>query len=181
MTEQHSLALILKCTPYGEQDKIIMLFTPHLGKISAYAKASSFLQPLSLIETIIQTTKSDLFRIKDLKLLDSHLSLRETFPSLKASLQIADFTVRFFPERVEKPHIFALLTLYLQKMAALKKPENIFYSFFLKTLHIEGLIDVEELPSHLMPLALSRKWAEIDAIDLSEEEKSSILFLEQKF
>ena len=178
MEEQHTQALILKCTPYGENDRIATLFTPHLGKLSAYIKAAPFLQPLSLIEALIQPGKRDLYRLTEPRLVNGHLRLRDTFPCLKASMEIADFITRFFPEGIEKPHIFHLATAYFQKLPASKNPETFYFSFLLKTLHVEGLIDPGQIKEHLAPLIISRKWDEIDTLQLTTDEKEELLLLE---
>lgn len=177
MVDQHSLCLVLKCTPYGEKDQITQLFSPLLGRVSAYAKAIPFLQPLSLIETLLQAGKGDLYRLKEPKLIDPYLSLRDSFPRLKAGLQMADFLHSFFPEGIPKPSIFDLATFYLGKLDRVKNPDNFYHSLILKTLSSEGLLDAGALPAPLLPLLRSRKVGEIDAVVVLEEDKKAIVGL----
>lgn len=166
-------AFILKSLPYGESDRIVTLFTPSLGKLSAYAKGCPFLQPLSLLEVNLSPGKKELYRLKDPKLLDPYLSLRDQFGALKAALKLADSIDRFLPPEVPKPHLFDLLLAYLSKLPSAKNPESFYYSFMLKTLHVEGILDVDQLPEAILPLITSRRWEEIDVVvnegDLSLE------------
>ena len=166
-------ALLLKMTLYGEADRIVTLFTPALGKVSAFAKGCPFLQPLSLIECNLSPGKKDLYRLKDPKLLEPYLSLRDQFAPLKAALKLSDGIDRFLPSEIPKPHLFDLLLAYLGKLPSSKHPESFYYSFMLKTLQIEGFLDIEQLPVALLPLLTSRRWEEID-VEIGEKDLVSL-------
>jgi DNA repair protein RecO len=187
MSQQtHTVALIIKTIPYGETDRISTLFSPILGKFSVFTgKTTSWLQPLSLIEALAHPGKKELFRLKEPKLIDPYFPLRDSFPALKAALEMAEFVSRFIPPSIPKPEIFQLFKVYLGRLHEMKQPANFFYSFILKTYYTEGLLDLEDdgtltteevqFPSYLHPLLTSKSFNDIDSLLIKEQDRELFL------
>ena len=109
--------------------------------------------------------KKDLYRLKEVNIVDPFLSLRDSFPHLKAALLVVEAVDKFLPQEIPKAHLFDLLAAYLGKLGSAKNPENFYYSFVLKMVHVEGFLDVEGVPPGVLPLLATRRWQEIDTLN----------------
>jgi DNA repair protein RecO len=145
MIEEKTLAITLKSTPFKDRSKIVKLLTLDLGIITTIVNISnkksstiSFSTPFTVSDIVIRKKNSDIYNIKDLKIINSNLHLRENLTYLKiASKMILSILKSQFPIKNSK-NIFSLLLKYLENIKI--NPEAIYLSFLLKILLNESII-----------------------------------------
>lgn len=84
-------ALILRVTDYRDADRILTLFTQHLGKVSAVARGArqskrrfaGVLEPYAVIRVELEATRSELYTLK-------RAELDRVFPGILASFEKMD-------------------------------------------------------------------------------------------
>ncbi|MBI4302436.1 MAG: DNA repair protein RecO [Chloroflexi bacterium] len=109
-------AIVLKGMDLGEADKILTLYTPYLGKLSAVArgvrrpksKLGGHLDLLTHSQLLLAQGKS-LDVITQAQTLDSFLPLRQNLWLTGCALYAAELIDRFTAERVENPALYRLL------------------------------------------------------------------------
>jgi DNA repair protein RecO (recombination protein O) len=112
-----SEAIVLRSMRYGEADRILHLYTPHHGKVSAIAKGvrkakSRFggrLEPFFRIEGIFHIGRSDLLTVTSASTVTAHARLREDGPALDAAARACDAVARLFATDDPHPGVFHLL------------------------------------------------------------------------
>ena len=78
-------AVVLRSMRYGEADRILHLYTPHRGRLSAIAKGvrrarSRFggrLEPFFRLNLVLYEGRSDLLTVTSAETIDGHRALRE--------------------------------------------------------------------------------------------------------
>ncbi|GCE47437.1 DNA replication and repair protein RecO [Thermosporothrix hazakensis] len=118
-------AIILKRFPYGEADRILTLFTPYKGKISAIAKGtrrpvsrkSGHLELLCLSRLhVAQGRNLDI--ITQAQVSESFLHLRGEFWHMTCSTYLAELIDRLIEDDNPYPEVYELLTLALRVLDA---------------------------------------------------------------
>jgi DNA repair protein RecO len=149
MIEEKTKAITLKSTPFKDSSKIVKLLTLDLGIISCIVNISnkksssiSFSTPFTISEVVIRKKNSDLYNVKDLKIINSNLHLRENLTFLKTASKMINAILKSqFPIQNSK-NIFNLLLKYLENIKI--NPEAIYLSFLLKILLNESIIKPSE-------------------------------------
>lgn len=147
MTQEiHTRAIVLSSFNYQDYDRITTFYTEQKGLIKAILPGANrpkstkliFCQPLTLIELTYRPKKGDIHTFKEGKVLDAHLSLRDSYEALQSGIKLLDITSKSqFPEEPSSK-IFLLLTTYLKKISSFKNPWVLVSSFLLKTLLLSG-------------------------------------------
>jgi len=118
MTNRQSHAIVLKVTAHGEADKIVTLYSPDLGRITAIAKGASRskkrfvnkLEPFTFLQILYRPpTRGSLFFLSEAELINAYLSLRTTYSSYVTATFINELIQRFSGEQDPDPAVFALL------------------------------------------------------------------------
>jgi DNA repair protein RecO (recombination protein O) len=112
-----SEAIVLRSLRYGEADRILHLYTPHHGRVSAIAKGvrkarSRFggrLEPFFRIEGIFHIGRSDLLTVTSASTVAAFARLREDGPALDAAARACDAVGRLFATDDPHPGVFHLL------------------------------------------------------------------------
>jgi len=141
-------AIILGTRPLGEKDKLVSIFTPHLGRFTIVAKSAQS-QKSKLRGCIEPTAKVmlELYKGKSLdlvtegQLLSGYWGIRESFERLCLAGEFIRWIIKFTAEHQENNALFILLDQALSSLdqeMALQAAKRCFQT---KLLQIEGLWD----------------------------------------
>lgn len=143
-------AIVLRSIRYGEADRVLHLFTPGYGRLSAIAKGvrrarSRFgarLEPFFHIRVILHQGRSDLHTVTSVDTVAAHASLRDHAATLDAASRACDAVGRLFETPDPHPEVFRLLANELALLdldAGNARPAN-GLSFRLKLLLAAGIL-----------------------------------------
>jgi DNA repair protein RecO (recombination protein O) len=110
-------AIVLRSLRYGEADRILHLYTPHRGRLSAIAKGvrkakSRFggrLEPFFRVQALLHEGRSDLLTVTGVETVAAHPRLREHGPALDVAARCCDAVDRLFATDDPHPGVYALL------------------------------------------------------------------------
>jgi DNA repair protein RecO (recombination protein O) len=110
-------AIVLRSMRYGEADRILHLYTPHRGRISAIAKGvrrtrSRFggrLEPFFRLRAMLYEGRSDLLTVQGAETIATHARLRASGPAIDAAARACDAVSRLFESADPHPAAFHLL------------------------------------------------------------------------
>jgi DNA repair protein RecO (recombination protein O) len=110
-------AVVLRSLRYGEADRILHLYTPNRGRMSAIAKGvrrtkSRFggrLEPFFRLHMVLYQGRSDLLTVTSAETVDGYPRLREDGAALDSAARACDAVARLFETDEAHPGVFALL------------------------------------------------------------------------
>jgi len=110
-------AVVLRSMRYGEADRILHVYTPHRGRVSAIAKGvrrarSRFggrLEPFFRLQIEMHEGRGDLLTVTGAQTVDGHPSLRGDARALDAAARACDAVGRLFETSEPHPGVFNLL------------------------------------------------------------------------
>jgi DNA repair protein RecO (recombination protein O) len=110
-------AVVLRSMRYAEADRILHLYTPHRGRVSAIAKGvrrtrSRFggrLEPYFRLHMVLYEGRSELLTVTSAHTLDGYPRLREDAAALDSAARACDAVGRLFETAEPHPGVFALL------------------------------------------------------------------------
>jgi len=110
-------AIVLRSIRYGEADRILHLYTPGHGRVSAIAKGArrtrsrfgARLEPFFHLQVLLYEGRSDLRTVTSAETLDPHGPLRERAAALDAAARACDALARLFETDDPNPAAFNLL------------------------------------------------------------------------
>jgi DNA repair protein RecO (recombination protein O) len=119
-------ALVLRSIRYGEADRILHLYTPDHGRLSAIAKGArrtrsrfgARLEPFFHLRVLLYEGRSDLRTVTSAETLDAHGPLREHAATLDAAARGCDAVARLFETGDPSPPVFHLLANELRLLDA---------------------------------------------------------------
>jgi DNA repair protein RecO (recombination protein O) len=143
-------AIVLRSIRYGEADRILHVYTPGHGRISAIAKGvrrarSRFgarLEPFQHVALVLHTGRSDMHTVTGVDTVASHPGLREHAATLDAAARACDAVARLFETPDPHPEVFRLLANELALLGsdvAQARPAN-GLAFRLKLLLAAGIL-----------------------------------------
>ncbi len=143
-------AVVLRSIRYGEADRILHVYTPHRGRLSAIAKGvrrtrSRFggrLEPFFRVGLELHEGHGEIMTVTGAQTLDSHRRLREDARALDAAARACDAVGRLFETPEPHPSVFHLLCRRLQLLdedANAQAGHAAALQFRLKLLHAAGL------------------------------------------
>ncbi|MCB1084774.1 MAG: DNA repair protein RecO [Chlamydiia bacterium] len=152
MNELSIEGIVLRATPFKENDRIVTLFTPEFGVMSLYVKnlsrkkptLTNLTTPLARGEFVFSKGRSDLFRFLDGTLIDLHRDLRRSYAHLEVGGKMVQSILATQMPGKSAPALYRLLALYLKALSTFSRPETLGASFMLKLLKHEGLLSFEE-------------------------------------
>ena len=108
---------MLRSLRYGEADRILHLYTPMRGRVSAIAKGvrrthSRFggrLEPFSLVDLQLHEGRSDLLTVTGADTIRAHARLRDAAAALDSAGRACDAIARLFESGDPHPEVFHLL------------------------------------------------------------------------
>ena len=110
-------AVVLRSMRYAEADRILHLYTPHRGRVSAIAKGvrrtrSRFggrLEPYFRLHMVLYEGRSELLTVTSAQTISGHPRLREDAAALDSAARACDAVGRLFETAEPHPGVFALL------------------------------------------------------------------------
>jgi DNA repair protein RecO (recombination protein O) len=143
-------AIVLRSMRYGEADRILHLYTPGHGRVSAIAKGvrrarSRFgarLEPFFHVRAILHQGRSELLTVTGVDTVATHRELREHAATLDAAARACDAVTRLFETSDPHPEVFVLLAnelALLDSDVTQARPAN-GLSFRLKLLLAAGIV-----------------------------------------
>jgi len=110
-------AVVLRSMRYSEADRILHLYTPHRGRISAIAKGvrrarSRFggrLEPYFRLQMVLYEGRSELLTVTSAQTISGFRNLREHGPSIDSAARACDAVTRLFETAEPHPGVYALL------------------------------------------------------------------------
>jgi DNA repair protein RecO (recombination protein O) len=110
-------AVVLRSMRYGEADRILHLYTPDRGRISAIAKGvrrtrSRFggrLEPFFRLQLVLHEGRSELLTVTSAETVDAHARLRGDGPALGVAARACEAVARLFETTEPHPEVFNLL------------------------------------------------------------------------
>src|SRR5690349_4424830 len=110
-------AVVLRSLRYGEADRILHLYTPQRGAVSAIAKGvrrsrSRFggrLEPYFRLHMVLYEGRSELLTVTSAETIAGYPRLREHAASLDSAARACDAVARLFATGDPHPGVFALL------------------------------------------------------------------------
>jgi DNA repair protein RecO (recombination protein O) len=110
-------AIVLRSMRYGEADRILHLYTPMRGRVSAIAKGvrktkSRFggrLEPFFRIDAVLYQGKSELLTVQQANTVAGHPRLREHAGALDSAARACDAVGRLFATDDPHPEVYNLL------------------------------------------------------------------------
>jgi DNA repair protein RecO (recombination protein O) len=110
-------AIVLRSIRYGEADRILHLYTPHHGRLSAIAKGvrrarSRFgarLEPFFEVRAMLHEGRSELMTVTGVDTIATHSGLRDHAATLDAAARACDAVARLFETTDPHPEVFRLL------------------------------------------------------------------------
>ncbi len=110
-------AIVLRSIRFGEADRVLHLYTPQRGRVSAIAKGvrrakSRFggrLEPFFRLQLVLYEGKSDLLTVTSAETLAGHPRLREDGPALDTAARACDAVGRLFDDGDPHAGVYHLL------------------------------------------------------------------------
>lgn len=143
-------AIVLRSIRYGEADRILHLYTPDRGRLSAIAKGArrarsrfgARLEPFFHVRAILHEGRSELLTVTGVDTIAAHRRLREQAATLDAAARACDAVSRLFETTDPHPEVFRLLANelgLLESDPAHGRPGN-GLAFRLKLLLVAGIV-----------------------------------------
>src|ERR1700733_9524543 len=118
-------AIVLRSIRYGEADRILHLYTPRHGRLSAIAKGArrarsrfgARLEPFFHINLVLAQGRGDLFTVTAVDTIDPHGGLRDSALALDSAARACDAVSRLFETDDPHPEVYALLANQLTLLA----------------------------------------------------------------
>jgi DNA repair protein RecO (recombination protein O) len=110
-------AIVLRGIRFGEADRILHLYTPHRGRVSAIAKGvrrakSRFggrLEPFFRLDLVLYEGRSDMFTVTSAETLAGHPRLREHEAAIEGAARACDAVSRLFGDGEPHAGVYHLL------------------------------------------------------------------------
>ena len=110
-------AVVLRSMRYAEADRILHLYTPHRGRVSAIAKGvrrtrSRFggrLEPYFRLQMVLYEGRSELLTVTGAQTIEGHPRLRENATALDSAARACDAVARLFDTTEPHPDVYNLL------------------------------------------------------------------------
>ena len=119
-------AIVLRSIRYGEADRILHLYTPDHGRLSAIAKGArrsrsrfgARLEPFLRVRAHLHEGRSELLTVTGVDTVATHAGLREHAATLDCAARACDAVTRLFETTDPHPEVFHLLANELALLAA---------------------------------------------------------------
>ena len=110
-------AIVLRSIRYGEADRILHLYTPEHGRLSAIAKGArrarsrfgARLEPFFHVRAVLHEGRSELLTVTGVDTVATHGSVRNHAATLDAAARACDAVTRLFETSEPHPEVFRLL------------------------------------------------------------------------
>lgn len=139
---------MLRSIRYGEADRILHLYTPDAGRLSAIAKGArrsrsrfgARLEPFFHISAMLHEGRGELYTVTGADTINSHARLRDSAAALDSAARACDAVARLFETDDPHPEVFTLLGNELSLLAAGVAGAGNALAFRLKLLLAAGIL-----------------------------------------
>jgi len=108
---------VLRSIRYGEADRIVHVYTPQHGRLSAIAKGArrsrsrfgARLEPFFRVRAVLHEGRGDLYTVTSVDTVAAHAALRDHAATLDAAARACDAVARLFETPEPHPEVFHLL------------------------------------------------------------------------
>jgi DNA repair protein RecO (recombination protein O) len=119
-------AIVLRSIRYGEADRILHLYTPGHGRLSAIAKGArrsrsrfgARLEPFFHIRAVLHEGRSELLTVTGADTVSAHGAVRDHASTLDSAARACDSVARLFETSDPHPEVFGLLVNELSLLNA---------------------------------------------------------------
>jgi DNA repair protein RecO (recombination protein O) len=143
-------AIVLRSIRYAEADRILHLYTPAYGRLSAIAKGArrarsrfgARLEPFFHVRAVLHQGRGELLTVTSVDTVATHGGVRDHAATLDAAARACDAVTRLFETSDPHPEVFGLLANELALLhhdAAHARPAN-GLAFRLKLLLAAGIV-----------------------------------------
>jgi DNA repair protein RecO (recombination protein O) len=143
-------AIVLRSIRYGEADRILHLYTPAYGRLSAIAKGArrarsrfgARLEPFFYVRAVLHQGRGELLTVTSVDTVATHGGVRDHAATLDAAARACDAVTRLFETSDPHPEVFGLLAnelALLHRDPAHARPAN-GLAFRLKLLLAAGIV-----------------------------------------
>ncbi len=143
-------AIVLRSIRYGEADRILHLYTPGHGRLSAIAKGArrsrsrfgARLEPFFHVRAVLHEGRGELLTVTSVDTVTIHAGVRDHAATLDAAARACDAVTRLFETSDPHPEVFVLLANELALLhadIAHARPAN-GLAFRLKLLLAAGIV-----------------------------------------
>ena len=143
--EEKAEGIVISSVSYGESDKILNIFTPNKGVISAKIKGVKkagaklkFAQEPFCFAEFIFTKKGEYRTVIGASLIDTFYPIRESVESLYSASVVLEYIKKFLKENIVSPKLFMLCISTLKNIAYEKKALNALTEFLVNALSLSG-------------------------------------------
>jgi DNA repair protein RecO (recombination protein O) len=169
--------VVLRSLVYGENARILTLFTREAGLISLIVKGVSgkrvyllsLCSPFCSGEFIYRKGGSDLYRFQDGTIVDEHISLRREWRYIETAAVLARALLQSQLPGKSAPLLYALFLAYLKQIPQFENRPTLVASFKLKLLLHEGLLAFEQETSPIQALLAARSFRSLKEIEISPD------------
>lgn len=138
-------AVVLKQTPLGEADRILVLFTPDLGKVRAVAKGvrrtksrlGGHLELLNLVSVSLAHGRN-LDVVTEAQVIRSFRGVREELEPLSTALYLSELVDGFSTEQASSHEVYTLLVDSLGWLERVERPDLLVRFFEIHLLGYSG-------------------------------------------
>jgi DNA repair protein RecO (recombination protein O) len=143
-------AIVLRSLRYGEADRILHVYTPSHGRLSAIAKGArrarsrfgARLEPFFHVRALLHEGRGDLLTVTGADTVSAHAAIRDHATTLDAAARACDAVARLFETSDPHPEVFRLLANELALLNAATRHARTAtgLSFRLKLLLAAGIV-----------------------------------------
>jgi DNA repair protein RecO (recombination protein O) len=142
-----TLGITLKSRKWGEADRIVTLYTKHLGKIRAVARGArrlksrmgAALEPLTLSDlNLFEKSGDSLFRVSQVDLVEPFVRFREDLTLMAAAARMANVVGAVTPDGDPDPHLYDTLEQGLRSLITTDDPPLTALLFQIRLLGLTG-------------------------------------------
>ncbi|MCX7975193.1 MAG: DNA repair protein RecO [Candidatus Aminicenantes bacterium] len=160
-------AIILKSSPWGELDKLVVFFSRDKGLLRGLAKGAqkfgnrfgSSLEPMSYVKVFYyEKERQDFVTISQCDLIESFFELQTNFQNACLLSYWAELTEEFYPTRIKEEFLFRLLLACLRALKAGGDREIITRYFEIWLLRLSGLLPEANRCQKCHRLLTSQAW-----------------------
>jgi DNA repair protein RecO (recombination protein O) len=110
-------AIVLRSIRYGEADRILHIYTPHRGRVSAIAKGArrsksrfgARLEPFFHVRLVLREGRGELYSVTGADTIAPNAGIRDHASTLDAAARACDAVARLFETDDAHPEVFRLL------------------------------------------------------------------------
>ena len=164
---------------FGENNKIISVFTKEKGLISLMIKRLSqkksslfaLASPFCVGEFVYKVGKGDIYTILDAAILKENFELRSSFETIECAAKMTRAILNSQMPHKSAPAVYMLLKAYLGNLWQFERPQTLLASFYLKILLHEGLLDPQIIDETMNELAFARSFSKLKELSINKEQE----------